>query len=167
MMPVFRTTILAALALAGCAAADHAAMHSPSPGGPRYAPAVRWHSLAEGRKIALQEERPLLVDFAVPEHCERCEFLQENVYNRDEIVGRINRDFVPVLIDLAGELTSEEKKLGEAFDYRNDCLLLFLDYRGEIIRDPQGTQMCFPDKIEPGVFIDYLDYVLEEYVPGG
>ena len=50
MMPAFRTTILAALALAGCAAADHAAMHSSSQAGPAYAPAVHWHSLAEGRQ---------------------------------------------------------------------------------------------------------------------
>jgi len=158
---------LAVLVLAGCTAVDHATMHKSGKLGPRYAPMVNWYTLAEGRAIALREKKPMLVDFAVPENCSRCTFLQNNVYNRDEIVAKINGDFIPIWCDLSGDLTPEEMKLGEAFDYKDDCLLLFLDHRGEIIKDPEGVNMCFPDKVEPQVFIDYLDYVLKEFVPAG
>lgn len=133
--------------------------------GPAYAPKVHWNTLAEGRNIAAAQKKPLIVDFAVPENCSRCRFLQDNVYSRDSIVDRINADFVPVWVDLTGELTEEERRLGEEFDYRNDCLLLFLDHRGAVLKDPEGRQLCFAEEIEPEVFIEYLDHVRAAYVP--
>ena len=45
------------------------------------------------------------------------------------------------------------------YDYKSDCLLLFLDYDGNVIKNPEAGRMCFPDKIEPEVFIKYLDSV--------
>ena len=115
--------------------------------------------------MALIEKKPALVDFAVPMDCDRCEFLQENVYSREEIVAKINAEFIPILIDLSGKLTAEEMALGEKYDFQNDCLMLFLNHEGEVIKDPEGSEMCFAEKIEPEVFIEYLDYVLKEYVP--
>jgi len=131
---------------------------------PAYAADVGWHTLAEGRKIAAETNKPMLVDFAVPEGCPRCDFLKNNVYNRDEIVAKINRDFVPIWVDLSRKLTPEEDALGKLYDYNNDCLLLFLSPSGELLKDPEGRRMCFVDKIEPQVFIEYLDHVLRTYI---
>ncbi len=158
-MKVFATTVISILILYGCATtgADHEKL------GAEYARDVNWHTLEEGGKIALAEKRPLVVDFGVPERCPRCEFLENNVYNRKEITDKLNSDFVPIWIDLSKELTPEEKALGEKFDYQNECLLLFLDHKGNIIKDPEGKKMCFVDSIPPQVFIDYLDYVKEKY----
>lgn len=125
----------------------------------RYAEKVKWHSLKDGMVKAKAEKKPALVDFGIIKGCPRCEFLLKNVYNNDEIVKKINSDFVPVFIDLGKELTREEKSLGEKYDYKNDCLLLFLDSEGNIIKDPEGKHMCFMDKVEPEVFIKYLDNV--------
>ncbi len=157
--------LAAALLGTGCAstAPDHGTHRQKV--GPAYAPKVHWHTLVEGRQIASRDAKPMLVDFAVPEHCSRCQFLQDNVYSRDSIVAKINADFVPVWIDLSGELTAEERRLGEEFDYRNDCLLLFLDHRGAVLKDPQGRQLCFAEEIEPEVFIEYLDHVMRTYTP--
>jgi len=139
--------------------ADHPTNVAP------YAAKVHWHSLSQGKEVAREENKPLLIDFAVPEGCPRCEFLENNVYNKDDIVGKINTDFVPVWIDLSGKLTPEEEKLGELYDYENDCLLLFLDHRGYVIHDPEGKRMCFAEEIPAKVFIEYLDYVRGMYTP--
>jgi thioredoxin-related protein len=154
---------LSIFVLSGCVTAE-ATYKGHEKLGAEYAKNVNWHTLKEGSTIALAEKKPCLVDFAVPEHCARCEFLQNNVYNRKEITDKINSDFIPIWIDLSKELTPEEKALGEKFDYRNDCLLLFLDHKGNIIKDPEGKKMCFVDKIPPQVFIDHLDYVREKYI---
>jgi hypothetical protein len=129
----------------------------------QYASKVNWNSLEEGIKKARAAGKPMLVDFAVHEGCERCEFLQANVYSRDTIVDKINKDFIPVFIDLAQALTPEERALGEKHEFHDDCLLLFLDHNRNPIFDKDDGKMCFPDKIEPEVFMDYLDYVTSIY----
>lgn len=133
----------------------------------KYAEKINWLSLSAGLKKAKAEGKPMIVDFGVPEGCPRCAFLEKNVYGSDEIAGKINSEFVPVLIDLSKKLTPEEKALGEAYDFKNDCLLLFLDPDGRVIKDPMGVSMCFADNVEPKVFMDYLDYVKKKYVPVG
>jgi hypothetical protein len=89
--------------------------------------------------------------------------MQKNVYGNDDILEKINSDFVPIFIDLNKPLTSQEIALGEKHAYNNDCLLLFLDHKSEVIQPPDGGEMCFTGKIEPEVFIDYLDYIKERY----
>ena len=125
----------------------------------KYAENVNWRSLKKGMEKAKAEKKPMLVDFGIIKGCPRCEFLQKNVYSSDKIVEKINSDFVPVFIDLGKDLTHEEKALGEKYDYKNDCLLLFLDYEGNVIKDPEGGKMCFADRVEPEVFIKYLEQV--------
>lgn len=127
----------------------------------RYAGKVEWFSLNEGMEKARAEKKPLLVDFAVAKGCPRCEFLQKNVYSKDEIARKINSDFVPIFIslDLSKKLTPEEKALGEKYNFKEDCLLLFLDYNGNVIKDPDAGLMLFADRIEPDVFIKYLDSI--------
>ena len=125
----------------------------------KYAEKVNWHSFKEGMAKARLEKKPLLVDFGVVKGCPRCEFLLKNVYSSDEIIRKINSDFVPVFIDLEKDLSADEKSLGEKYDYKSDCLLLFLDYEGNVIKDPHGGKMCFVDKVEPEVFIKYLEQV--------
>lgn len=129
----------------------------------KYAEKVNWHSLKDGMAKAGLEKKPVLVDFGIGKGCPRCEFLQKNVYSKDEIVKKINSDFVPVFVNLSKELTPEEKALGEKYDYKSDCLLLFLDFEGNIIKDPQGKKMCFVDKVEPEVFIKYLEQVKTKF----
>ena len=129
----------------------------------KYAWKVHWKSLDDGIKTASSEGKPMLVDFGVHEGCERCEFMQKNVYSSDKIVDKINRDFVPVYIDLAEDLTPDERALGERHEFHDECLLLFLDHKKEPLFDEEGEKMCFVEQIEPDVFIRYLDYVINIY----
>ncbi len=106
-----------------------------------YAEKVNWHILQKGLEKAKLEKKPILVDFGIIKGCPRCDFLLRNVYSNDVIVKKINSDFVPVFIDLSKELTPAEKALGEKYDYKNDCLLLFLDSEGNVMRDPEGKKL--------------------------
>ena len=129
----------------------------------KYAWKVNWVSLDEGLSISEALKKPILVDFGVEEGCHRCEFIQKNVYANDEIVEKINSDFVPIFIDLGNYLSSREIALGKKYDYKNDSLLLFLNHKSEVIHNPEGGEMCIVGKIEPREFIDYLDYIILTY----
>jgi hypothetical protein len=129
----------------------------------QYAWKVNWNKLDEGIKKSKKERKPMLVDFAVHEGCPRCDFLQKNVYSRDSIVAKINKDFIPIFIDLAYDLTPDEQALGEKHEFHDDCLLLFLNHQMEPVLDPDGNKMCFAEEIKPGTFKRYLDYVIGMY----
>jgi len=124
---------------------------------------IQWYQLAEGMKRASSEHKPVIIDFFYGKGCPRCESLQKNVYNNSAIAKKISDDFIPVRIDLTKKLNAEETALGNQYDFKNDCLLLFLDHDGKIIKGPAGKKLCFVDSIEPEQFIQYLDMVREGY----
>jgi len=160
--------VFLALAAASCSGGMHQMHGDHPPGVPTYAEDVNWHTLEEGRMLARHQKKPMVVDFAVPKGCDRCDFLQDNVYSRDEIVGKLNSDFIPIWVNLdqsSHALTEEERKLGEKFEYQKDCLLLFLDHEERVIQDPEGKRFCFAEEVEPEDFNSYLDHVRTMYVP--
>jgi thioredoxin-related protein len=122
---------------------------------------LRWFSLQEGMEKAKAEKKPMIVDFFYGKGCPRCEFLQKNVYDDPRIAGKIMADFVPIRVDLTKKLTKDEEKLGNRYDFKNDCLLLFLDPRANIIKE-KGKRLCFVDKVDPDEFIKYLDTIKTE-----
>ncbi len=125
--------------------------------------AIHWYTLDEGLKMAASEHKPVIIDFFYGKGCPRCEFLQKQVYDNPAIAKKISDDFVPVRIDLTKKLSAEETALGNQYDFKNDCLLLFLDNNGKIIKGPGGKKLCFVDSIEPEQFMQYLDMVREGY----
>ena len=124
---------------------------------------VQWFSLKDGFAKAKLEKKPSIVDFFYGKGCPRCEKLQKYVYDDTTIAKKINDDFVPIRIDLTKPLTSEEDALGKKFDYKMDCLLLFLDYNGDVISDSKGKRLCFVDNVEPEWFVSYLDMIKKNY----
>ena len=128
-----------------------------------YAPAsaeVKWLTLKEGTEKAKVEKKPMIVDFFYGKGCPRCEALQKGVYDEPSISKKIMDDFIPVRVDLKeNKLTKEEDALGKKFDYKKDCMLLFLDSDGNVIKDPLGKRLCFVDTVEPKQFIEYLDMI--------
>lgn len=80
---------------------------------------IRWFTLRDGEERSRAEKKPMIVDFYYGKGCPRCEALQKNVYDDASIAEKIQRDFVPIRIDLTKKLTKEEKKLGERYDYKN------------------------------------------------
>lgn len=129
----------------------------------KYASQVNWHSLKEGLRMSENLKKPLLVDFGFEDGCHRCKYMQENIYGNDEILKKINSYFIPVFIHLYKPLTSQERQLGNKYDYKSDCLLLFMNHKSEVILNADGSDMCIVGKIEPNVFIDYLDHIIQSY----
>ncbi|GAB4490017.1 MAG: hypothetical protein OHK006_22320 [Thermodesulfovibrionales bacterium] len=137
-----------------------------SPGLASAADKVDWVTLDEGLKKAKAAGKPMIVDFFYDLSCPRCAMLERNIYGEPKIARKINADFVAVRIDLTKELSAGEKELGEKFDFKNDCLLLFLDPQGNVYKDPKGKKLCFVEDIEPELFIAYLDMVKEKIAAG-
>lgn len=150
--------LLALLAgLFGCGMAanhhHHQAGAAPAAGKPA---AIHWVTLAEGEQLARDQGLPLMVDFYVPSACARCEGMNESVYQDPEVAQRVNQWFVPVRIDLTGTLTARERVLGETYEYRSDCLLLFLDAQGTVIEDATIGRFCFAEALSKQQFLGYL-----------
>jgi len=124
---------------------------------------IKWFSLNEGMEKAKAEKKPMIVDFYFGKGCPRCEALQKNVYDNPMIAKKIMDDFIPIKIDLTKKLSEEEKKLGNQYDYKNDCLLLFLDDKANIIKDPNGKRLSFVNNVDPEWFVKYLDMIKASY----
>lgn len=124
---------------------------------------IKWYSLKDGMEKAKQEKMPLIVDFWYGEGCPRCARMQKNIYGDPLIVKKIMDDFIPIKIDLAKPLTAEEEALGDKYEYKHECLLLFLDHNGEVLSDTGGKRLCFMDSVDPEWFVSYLDMVKRSY----
>jgi thiol-disulfide isomerase/thioredoxin len=120
---------------------------------------VKWYALTEGQVKSKVEGKPVIVDFFFGKGCPRCEFLEKEVYSNPAIAKKIMDDFVPIRIDLTKKLSKEEQTLGEKYEFKNDCLLIFLDKSGDLVKDATGKKLCFIDKVDPDEFIRYLDTV--------
>jgi thioredoxin-related protein len=124
---------------------------------------ITWVSLKDGLNKAKSEKKAMIVDFFFGPECPRCAKLQKDVYDNPAIAKKIMDDFVPIRIDLTKKLTKDEEALGEKYDYKNDCLLIFLDYENNLIKDKTGKKLCFIDKVDPDEFIAYLDHIKNTY----
>ena len=124
---------------------------------------IQWYSLKDGFAKAKLEKKPCIVDFFYGKGCPRCEKLQKYVYDDPIIAKKIMDDFVPIRIDLTKPLTAEEDALGKKFEYKMDCLLLFLDYNGEVLTDTLGKRLCFVNSVDPEWFVSYLDTIKKQY----
>jgi thioredoxin-related protein len=124
---------------------------------------IKWVSLSDGLAKAKAGKKAMIVDFFFGPECPRCAKLQKEVYDDPAIARKIMNDFVPIRVDLTKKLTKEEELLGEKYDYKNDCLLLFMDYNSNLLKDQSGKKLCFIDKVDPDEFIKYLDHIKAAY----
>ncbi|MBA4374189.1 MAG: hypothetical protein C0402_15165 [Thermodesulfovibrio sp.] len=120
---------------------------------------IVWYGLDEGLSRARTEKKAMIIDFFYNMDCPRCAKLQKEVYDNPTIAKKIRDEFIPIRIDLTKKLTKDEELLGEKYDYKNDCLLIFLDYEKKLIKDQTGKKLCFIDKVDPDEFIQYLDHI--------
>lgn len=124
-----------------------------------FASEIKWLSLKEGLERAKVEKKPIIVDFFYGKGCPRCEVLEKSIYGNPVIAKKVIEDFIAVRVDLTKKLTKEEEELGNKYDFKNDCLLLFLDHNGDVIKDPSGKRFCFAETIDAEWFVKYLDMI--------
>lgn len=122
---------------------------------------VHWRTLEAGRSEAAVRQMPVLVDFYFGEGCHRCMAFDQKIYASPAIAARVNKNFVPVRVDLTGELTAAENELSERLATGGECMLAFLDSTGRIITDQQRQMICTMQMITPEQFLDYLDKALQ------
>lgn len=124
---------------------------------------IKWFSLKKGIEKSKAEKKPMIIDFFYGKGCPRCEVLEKTVYQNPLITRKIMDDFIPIRVDLTQKLTEDEEQLGKQYDFKNDCLLLFLDHNGNVIKDQSGKRFCFVETIDAEWFVKYLDMIRANY----
>jgi len=118
---------------------------------------IIWLPLSEGTAKAKAEKKPMLVDFFYGTGCPRCEALEKEGYKNETIIQRITADFIPIRIDLTKQLTKDEEELGEKYNRQEECLLVFLDSEGVIMKDSAGVNLRFTSAIATDMLILNLE----------
>lgn len=152
-----RRTITATLLIMGVLQLWACAMHE---GATRQAEPIAWRTLSAGKAEALARNMPVLVDFYVGPMCSRCNRLDQYVYGDAEAVTRITRNFVPVRVDLSKVLTPEEEELSKVLGTGGECMLAFLDPKGNVVTDVSGERICTMEELSKREFLEYLDRAL-------
>ncbi len=105
-------------------------------------PKIHWQTLARGKALAAERRLPCLVDFFYGPGCPRCDRFINEIYSDPGIVARIEAGFIPIRINLAAPLSVEEKSLAEKMSTGGECMLMFLDHRGEVVKREKGLALC-------------------------
>ena len=121
---------------------------------------IVWRTLSAGKAEALERNMPVLVDFYFGPMCPRCNRLDQYVYGDAEAVARITRNFIPVRIDLRKNLTPEETELSNVLGTGGECMLAFLDPKGNVVTDVSGKRICTMEELSKRDFLEYLDRAL-------
>ncbi len=122
-------------------------------------PEIHWLSLEEGIAVAGETGKPCLVDFFYGPQCPRCRRFIDSIYSDPAIAARIERDFVPIRVDLTSSLSAPETKLAGEMGSGGECMLLFLDRRGMVIRRRDASPVCSMDAMGRREFAAILDEV--------
>ncbi len=122
-------------------------------------PKIHWQTLVRGRTLAAERHLPGLVDFFYGPGCQRCDRFINEIYTDHAVIARVNARFIPVRISLAAPLSPEEQMLADEMANMGECMLMFLDPGGEVIRRRQGPSICSTEPMGVAEFIAMLDDV--------
>ncbi len=67
--------------------------------GPAGAGGVPWLSYRQGAQVQKVQKKPMLIFFHLP-YCYRCREMKRKVFSKDEVIGLLKRDFIPVEVDV-------------------------------------------------------------------
>jgi hypothetical protein len=148
--PVIIWLLLALLAIAGC--------QKMNPVHPQAG--IHWYNLADGRAEATRLKLPSLVDFYYGPECPRCSAFAKNIYSDPSIIHRLNTQFIPIRIYLGKALTPDEQALADTMKINGECMLMFLNSTGRIVKARSGGPICTMSTITSKQFSSYLDQAL-------
>ena len=107
---------------------------------------IAWKdSLAEGLVASKQTGKLVLVELGA-EWCPPCRKMEATTYVDPDVVARINKDFVPVKLDLKGE---EAQNLSDSLGIRSIPTALFMNTDGKVIKKLTGY-------VGPGKYLEEL-----------
>ena len=122
---------------------------------------IHWRSLEEGKIEAKEKGMPVLIDFYVGMNCPRCEYLEHSVYTDPEFAEAVNRDFIPVRVNLNMGRTEDEAALLWKLSPKQECVLAFLDKDGQIVTDEKGQPISSLDKLNKEQYLSYMATALQ------
>ncbi len=121
---------------------------------------IIWQTLAQGKAKAASLHLPSLVDFYYGPQCPRCSAFDRKIYNDPDIISRINNQFVAIRIDLRYPLNPEEQALSDTMQTDGECMLMFLNSEGAVVKTEHGAPICSMDELSTAEFNSYLDQAL-------
>ncbi len=121
---------------------------------------IQWRTLEVGKAEAAATGKPCLVDFFYSEECPRCAALLNGIYTDQSVADKINRNFIPIRVDLTRPLSKEERQVADEMNSGNECILLFLDPTGKVVKNHKGIAICTMDMMGKEEFVGYLDDAL-------
>lgn len=123
-------------------------------------PGIAWVDLVHGKQLAVERQKPVLVDFFYGTSCRRCDKLCVMIYEDPAIAARVEREFVPVRVDLRYPLNEEEQALSAKLGNEGECILAFLTPDARVVADEDGRPLATMDELTGDEFSSYLDKAL-------
>ncbi len=94
---------------------------------------VHWLTYAQGVEQQQKSRKPMLLFFHLT-YCYRCQEMERKVYRKPDVYHLLNREFVPVMIDVDADKTLKEK-----FGIKFVPTHIFLAPDGSIIKRFEDT----------------------------
>lgn len=124
--------------------------------------ALKWHSFSEGLKIAMAENKKVLID-VYTDWCEWCKKMDDEVYTDSKVVNYLSSKFV--LIKLNAE--SEAKHTFEGREYSEMELAYIFGVEGFpttiFIREDMQPITAVPGYFPADVFMKILTFIGDDY----
>lgn len=121
---------------------------------------IQWRTLAQGTKEAREKGMPILIDFYAGFVCPRCNYFDSTLYTDPDIADMMNRNFIPVRVDLNRARTKAEGDLLMKLSPMQECVLAFLDKNGKIVTDKKGVPISSMEKLNKQQYMDYMKQAL-------
>ena len=110
---------------------------------------IHWVSYEEALQKQKEVKKPILIFFHLP-YCYRCKEMKAWVYSKPEVIDLINRDFIPVMVDM-----DKDKQLVKQMDITYTPTHVFLA--------PDGKEVLrVRDSIPKDRFVKILEFVAKE-----
>ncbi len=128
--------------------------------GPIYPESViRWQKYNTGRKKSERTKKPIMI-FFYSEWCIYCKKMDREIFTDSEIIGKINRNFIPIRLDVnkrGKSIRISNKRISpeQLFSMMNGSVLpylVFLDHKGSLIT-------TIPGFLEKRIFSPLLSYI--------
>ncbi len=111
---------------------------------------VCWLAYQKALELRQESQKPLVIFFHAP-WCYMCRKMKRRVFSRSQLAAILNRDFLPVSVDV-----TRQPRLKEKFKVSGLPTLIFLD--------PEGKPVLRLHGYVPGdKLLAALDYVREEH----
>jgi thioredoxin-related protein len=122
---------------------------------------MRWYSFNQGIKKAVQQKKPIIIDFYA-DWCHWCQQMDKDLFRNREIVRTLNKKYIAIRINtqkntpitFKGKVYSPQE-FSRALGVSGLPTIVFMDKNGQLVTK-------IPGYIQKDVFIPLLSYMQKE-----